>query len=162
MYNTFCISLLGIQSLPPQSLQLVNATCSTLTIEWVEPHTGNVHFIGYAIRIRSVNDRIGKWKYIESNTTNNTFIVHGLNASVLYEIQVGAVYNEVDGVSGVGMSGSGVEDMNIVYSDSLLATTPPTGMLTAPHADTQTNLPTYIYVHTERDQLQYSSYIVKV
>ena len=96
----------------------------------MEPHAGNEHIIGYSIRIRFVNDHSGKWKYIERNTTSNTFTVHGLNASVLHEIQVGVVYNEVDGVSGVGVSGSGVEGTNIVYSESLLATTPPTGMLT--------------------------------
>lgn len=139
--------------MPPQNLQLVNATRSTLTIEWVEPHAGNhTHFIGYVIRIRSVNDHAGKWKYIETNS--NTFRVNALNASALYEIQVGVAYNEVGGVSGVELSGSGVESMNIVYSESLQVTTTPSGILPASHPCTDIHTSYHTEILTKISILQ--------
>ena len=94
----------------------------------MEPRTGNhTQLIGYTIRFRSANEFPAQWQYTQNDTTETTFTVGTLNASMLYEIQVGVVYGKVGGVSG-DESSARDENLNTIYSESLLATTQPAGI----------------------------------
>ena len=95
----------------------------------MEPRTGNhTQLIGYTVRFRSANEFQGQWQYTQNDTNETTFTVGTLNASMLYEIQVGVVYGKVGGVSGDESSANGDKNLNTIYSESLLATTQPAGI----------------------------------
>ena len=116
---------------PPEAVRLINATCSSLTIEWEELQRGNhTHLIEYVIRFRIVSDNSTQWWH-RNEINENTFTLGGLNATTQYEIQVGVVYQEMGGVIGdKDLSvGSGEDLIGVQYSESLLATTLPAGMI---------------------------------
>ena len=107
---------------------LIDATCTSLTVGWEELHTGNhTHLVGYTVRFRAVNDNASPWQY-RNEIYDTTFILGSLNESTQYEIQVGVAYNQVGGDKDLSV-GSGENLMSVLYSESLLATTLPAGII---------------------------------